>query len=183
MKSTQLLVVITIIFSFIILYTSIIALKKKNYNYLIEDIATYVFYVNFLIQQYILKFQVRFFIIVLVLITFIGNSLIGKCLNVYNTSKYYDRFLHALGSFSFSLFTYSILIKITAYTIYPKIYGSIFVVTIGISAGCIFEIYEFITDSISKSNNQHGLTDTNFDLISDVIGSLIAGIVSNLIIF
>jgi hypothetical protein len=81
MKSTQLLVFITIIFSLIILYTSIAALKKKNYNYLIEDIATYVFYVTFLLQQYILKFQVRFFIIVLVIITFIGNSLIGKCLN------------------------------------------------------------------------------------------------------
>ena len=53
--------------------------------------------------------------------------------------------------------------------------------TIGISLGCIYEIYEFILDSTTNSFNQHGLKDTNFDLISDVIGSLIAGIVSMLI--
>ena len=55
--------------------------------------------------------------------------------------------------------------------------------TIGISLGCIFEIYEFILDSNANSNNQHGLTGTNFDLISDVIGSIIAGIASILIFF
>lgn len=178
MNYNTLLVIMTIIFSLIMFYTIISAFKKKKYNYLIEDIVTYVFYVIFLIEQYILKFQVSAIIIFLVLITFIGNCLLGNCLNIYNTSKYYDRFLHALGSFSFSLFYYSILIKITSYTIYPKLYGSIFVVTIGISLGCIFEIYEFIADSNSKSNNQHGLADTNFDLISDVIGAIMAGIVS-----
>lgn len=183
MSYNQLLIVMTIIFSLIMLYTSIAALKRKKYNYLIEDIATYAFYISFLIEQYIMKFQVRAFIIVLVIISFIGNSLIGKCLNVYNTSKYYDRFLHAFGSFSFSLFNYSILSKITTYSIYPKIYGSIFAASIGISLGCIFEIYEFISDSTTKSYNQHGLTDTNFDLISDVIGSTIAGVISYLIVF
>jgi len=182
MNSTQLLVVLTAVFSLIMIYTSITALKRKKYNYLIEDIVTYAFYITFLIAQYIIKFQVRIFIIFLVLISFVGNSLIGKCLNVYNTSKHYDRFLHAFGVFSFSLFSYSILSKITAYSIYPKVYGCIFVSTIGISLGCMLEIYEFITDSITKSYNQHGLTDTNFDLISDVIGSVIAGIISYFIL-
>ena len=101
----------------------------------------------------------------------------------YNISKYYDRLLHAFGSFSFSLFFYSILDKITIPTIYSKFYISIFVTTIGISLGCIFEIYEFILDSTTNSNNQHGLTDTNYDLISDVIGSIAAGIASILIFF
>lgn len=123
------------------------------------------------------------FIVCIALITIIGNNLIGNCLNVYNRSKHYDRFLHALGSFSFSLFFYSILDKITVHTVYPKLYVSIFVATIGISLGCIFEIYEFILDSTTNSNNQHGLTDTNFDLISDVIGAIIAGIVSIFIFF
>ena len=110
-------------------------------------------------------------------------TIIGNYLKVYNTSKYYDRFLHALGSFSFSLFYYSILTKTTTLTIEPKFYISIFVASIGISLGCIYEIYEFISDSIIKSNNQHGLKDTNFDLISDVIGSIIAGIASISIFF
>ena len=183
MEYNNLLVIMTIIFSIVILFTGIAVFKKKKYNFLIENIITYISYLIFLIVQYKLKFHVMAFIILLVLITIIGNNLIGNCLNVYNRSKYYDRFLHAFGSFSFSLFFYSILDKIIIHTIYPKLYVSIFVTTIGISLGCIFEIYEFILDSTTNSNNQHGLTDTNFDLISDVIGAIIAGIVSMSIFF
>ena len=159
------------------------SIKKKNYSFFIEDIVTYALYLIFLFVQYKLNFHVIASIILLVLITITGHSLIGKYLNVYNNSKYYDRFLHAFGSLSFSLFVYSILSKNTMHTIYPKLYMSIFVATIGISLGCIFEIYEFILDSANNSKNQHGLKDTNFDLISDVIGSTIAGIVSMSIFF
>ena len=183
MGYNELLVIMTIIFSIVILFTSIAVFKKKKYNFLIENIITYIFYLIFLIVQYKLKFHVMAFIILLVLITIIGNNLIGNCLNVYNHSKYYDRFLHALGAFSFSLFNYSILTKTAMLTIHPKLYVSIFVASLGISQGCIYEIYEFILDSTTKSNNQHGLKDTNFDLISDVIGAIIAGVVSMSIFF
>jgi len=183
MEYNTLLMLMTIIFSIVILFTSITFFNKKKYDFLIENIVIYISYLIFLIIQYNLKFHVGIFIILLVLITITGNSLIGNYLNVYNTSKYYDRFLHALGAFSFSLFCYSILTKTTTLTIHPKFYVSIFVASIGISLGCIYEIYEFISDSTIKSNNQHGLKDTNFDLISDVIGSIIAGIVSMLIFF
>ena len=183
MEYNTLLLIMTIIFSIFILFTSIAFSNKKKYDFLIENIVTYISYLIFLITQHKLKFHVSIFIILLVLITFIGNSFIGNYLNVYNTSKHYDRFLHALGSFSFSLFCYSILTKTTTLTIQPKFYISIFVASIGISLGCIYEIYEFFSDSTIKSNNQHGLKDTNFDLISDVIGSILAGIVSILIFF
>lgn len=178
-----LLTFMTVLFSFITLFTSISLFKQKKYNLLAENIASYILYLIFLIIQYKLKFHVNAFIILLVLITITGNNLIGNCLNVYNHSKYYDRFLHAFGSFSFALFYYSILAKITVHTIYPKFYVSIFVAAIGISLGCIFEIYEFIMDSTTNSKNQHVLKDTNFDLISDIIGSAIAGIASLSILF
>ena len=183
MEYNKLLIFMTIIFSIVTLFTSIAVFNKKKYNFLIENLVTYISYLIFLVIQYNLKFHVSIFIILLVLITIIGNNLIGNYLNVYNSSKHYDRFLHALGSFSFSLFFYSILDKVTMLTIYPHFYVSIFVASIGISLGCIYEIYEFILDSTTKSNNQHGLKDTNFDLISDVIGSTIAGIVSISIFF
>ena len=109
-----------------------------------------------------------------------GNNFIGEYLNVYNTSKYFDRFLHAFGSLSFALYNYSILDKLSMHTITPKYYIPIFVAAIGISLGCIYEIYEFVLDSITNSKNQHGLKDTNFDLISDIIGSSIAGIIAGL---
>lgn len=183
MEYNTLLILMTIIFSIIILFTSIAFFNNKKYDFLIENIVIYISYLIFLIIQYKLKFHVSIFIILLVLITIIGNSLIGNYLNVYNTSKYYDRLLHALGAFSFSLFCYSILTKTTPLTIHPKLYIPVFVASMGISLGCIYEIYEFILDSAIKSNNQHGLKDTNFDLISDVIGSVIAGIASMSIFF
>lgn len=182
MEYHQLLVIMTAIFSFVTLFTSIGLLIKKKYRFFIENIVSYIFYLIFLILQYKLRFQINAFIIMLVLITFIGNNLVGQYLDLYNSSKYYDRFLHAFGSFSFSIFFYLILEKITIHMISPKFYNSILIAMIGISLGCIFEIYEFISDSTSTSNlkNQHGLKDTNFDLISDIIGSVIAGIISSL---
>lgn len=178
MGYNSLLILMTVIFSAIMLFISIAAIVKKRYTLLPEHIATYVFYIAFLISQYMLKFQVNLLIILLVLITLIGNSFIGKYLYVYNTSKHYDRFLHAFGAFSFSLFYYSILHKLFMPIVSSKFYIGVFVAAIGIALGCIFEIYEFIADSITTSKNQHGLKDTNFDMISNIIGSSIAGIAS-----
>lgn len=179
----ELLIVMTIIFTIAILFTCIGVLIKKKFKFFFVDIAIYIFYLIFLIVQYKLKVYISPFIILLILLTFVGNSLIGQYLNFYNSSKYYDRFLHAFGSFSFSLFFYSILDKFTIHSIHSKFYVSVFVATIGISLGCILEICEFILDATSNSNNQHGLRDTNFDLISNIIGSMIAGVVASLIFF
>ena len=178
MDYSKLLIIMTIIFSAIILFTCIGEFIKKKFNLMAEDIIIYILYLIFLAAQYILSFQIKPIIILLVITTFIGNSLIGNYFNIYNTSKYYDRYLHAFGSFSFSLFFYSIIYKLTMESISSKSYVAIFVTTIGISLGCIFEIYEFISDSTINSHNQHGLKDTNFDLISNIIGSTIAGIIS-----
>ena len=183
MGYNELLTLMTAIFCIVILFASIAVLIKKKYNFFFGNIASLIFYLVFLIAQYNLKFHVRAFIILLILITLIGHHLIGQYLNFYNRSKHYDRFLHTLGSFSFSLFFYSILDKITIPAIHSKPYVSIFVATIGISLGCIFEIGEFILDTINNSNNQKGLIDTNFDLISNIIGATIAGIVSTSILF
>lgn len=181
MEYNQLLMVITVIFSIIIFSICISIVIKKKYNLLTENIVNYIFYLSFLFTQYKLKIQVNAYIIMLILITIVGNNLIGIYLNLYNRSKHFDRFLHAFGSFSFSLFYYSILDKVSIHITSPKYYVAIFVATIGISLGCLYEIFEFILDSMTNSKNQHGLTDTNFDLISDVIGSIIAGIASFLI--
>ena len=42
--------------------------------------------------------------------------------------------------------------------------------------GVVFEIIEFTHDSLLKTKKQKGLIDTDFDLISDVIGAIIAGV-------
>jgi len=50
---------------------------------------------------------------------------------------------------------------------------------LGITLGTLFEIVEFAFDYFSKSSkNQHGLADTDVDMIFNVFGAVIAGIVS-----
>ncbi|WP_069997385.1 hypothetical protein [Cellulosilyticum sp. I15G10I2] len=183
MEYNKLLMLITIIFSLVILIIGIADFVKKKYSFFIENLVSYTLYLIFLAAQYKFEFYARPFIITLALITIIGNNLIGKYLNYYYRSKYYDRFLHAFGAFSYALFFYEILNETITPTIHSRLYVSIFVATIGISYGCVYEIYEFILDSISNSDNQHGLIDTNFDLISNIIGSIIAGIISVLVFF
>lgn len=181
MSYNHLIKVITIIFSVVICLICYGFIHKKQYKFLIETIVFYILYLIFLILQHRLNFSVKPFIIILILLTVIGNNFIGQYLNVYNRSKYYDRFLHAFGSFSFALFVYSVIYNIIVPPNYPWIYTSIFIANIGISLGCIVEIYEFFRDTTSHSKNQHGLRDTNFDLISNIIGGVLAGIISNFI--
>lgn len=171
---------LTIFFSIVTLSICIAVIVKKKQGMIAVNIISYVFYLIFLYLQYKLNFRVRIFIILLVLIAFIGNNYLGVYLDFYHRSKYYDRYLHVFGSFSFSLFFYSILDKIVAPAVSSKIYISIFIASIGIAFGCLFEIGEFIIDSKSKksSKHQHGLKDTDYDLISNVIGSAAAGIIS-----
>lgn len=183
MNYNKLLLVIVIIFSFITLFTSIKEVLNKKYNFFYENLVAYILFLFFLLAQYKLDFHIKLFIISLVLITFIGHNFIGQYLDWYHQSKYYDAFLHVLGSFSFSLFVYSILDKFTPHITYSKFYVSIFVITIGISLGCIFELGEFALDSITGSKHQHGLLDTNSDLLANLIGAIIAGIFSSYIFF
>ncbi|MHC1747192.1 MAG: hypothetical protein AB9856_02240 [Cellulosilyticaceae bacterium] len=183
MDYNKLLFFITIIFSFVTLFTSIKELLNKKYSFLCENLVTYILFLFFLLAQYKLVFHVKLFIISLVLITFIGHNFIGQYLDLYHRSKHYDAFLHALGSFSFSLFTYSIIDRLTSHIIYSKLYVSIFVIAIGISLGCVFELGEFALDFFTGSKHQHGLLDTNSDLLANLIGSIIAGIISSYIFF
>jgi hypothetical protein len=51
----------------------------------------------------------------------------------------------------------------------------VFVVALGALIGVVFELYEFTVDMIFKTKNQHGLIDTDVDLIFDIIGAILAG--------
>ncbi len=176
-------ITIFIIFTIIEFYSVIQFARKKIPALIKETILSYILFCVYLVIEYFLKIQVSDYILILVMISMLGHTFIGNCLNFYNSSKHYDRYLHIFGSFSFAIFSYSVIVSITHPNINSKIYSALFVVTLGISIGAIFEIIEFISDSLTKKNNQRGLKDTNFDLIADIIGSFIAGIFAYNIIF
>ena len=170
------LILTSLIYSVITIFICIGVIAKKKYNFLIDNIITYVTIISFLVLQYFYHFDINIFVLSLVLLTLFIHHFIGQYLNYYYKSKYFDRFLHILGSFSFSIFSYLILEKIASEKVYSKIYVFIIISAIGISLGSILEIYEFTLDSIKHSKNQKGQTDTNFDIISNIIGSIVAAI-------
>lgn len=110
-----------------------------------------------------------------------GHLILGNALYYYLRFRHFDRYQHALGTFSFTLFGSAwlqmFLFRYSVYTL-PKWFESVSVVTLGISLGCLFELYEFVIDSITHAGHQHGLKDTNIDLVADVAGAVCAGIIS-----
>jgi hypothetical protein len=106
----------------------------------------------------------------------VGHVLIGEFFDIYKTSKYFDRSLHAFGTFSFTLFGFSVITKTMHPSSSPKLFTILFIINLGISLGAVFEIIEFAVDTFFKTNSQSGLKDTNVDLIADIIGSIIAGL-------
>lgn len=175
------LIASTILFSIAMVFTSIIEAIRGKRNLAVFSMLSLALYFAFLYIQYILKLQVNTFTILFLLITLVGNYTVGYGFDLYNRSRHYDRYLHAFGSFSFALFFYSFLSQIFKYFSFqlrtPKIYTALFITAIGISVGCIVEITEFMLDLKTKKHRKHqrGLKDTNYDLISNVIGAVLAG--------
>ena len=167
--------IIFIVFTIIEVYIFAQLAKKKS-NLLNETLVSYFGFCLSLLINFLCKLSVPDYIFILIMITIFGHTYIGNFLNFYNRSKHFDRYQHAFGSFSFALFVYSFIDKSINPVINSKLYSAIFVVALGISMGVVFEIIEFTHDSLLKTKKQKGLKDTDFDLISDVVGAMIAGV-------
>ena len=115
---------------------------------------------------------------VFVLLNILGHTLGGDYLNLYNTSPHYDKILHIIGGFSFSLLAFSLIKKLIDLKLNSKPFIFILVVSLGIALGSLFEIAEFTEDFFLGMNNQKGLMDTNIDMIFNTLGAILAGIFS-----
>lgn len=153
--------------------------KQRMFGKAASDLLIWLIITSFLFYNYYFRINVPVFVIFCSIMTVIGHSLLGNYLNYYYKSKTYDRGLHMLGAFSFSLLTFSILNKAISPFQSDSFYASLFVITLGISIGSLFEILEFIHDCVSqKVKCQHGLADTDYDLIFNFVGSIIAGFIA-----
>lgn len=97
----------------------------------------------------------------------------GYVWNLFTRLAFYDEFAHGLTAFSLSL--------ALGFLLYGSVVASfrhhrpLFVVVIaslGISAGALWEIFEFAT------NMRSGLGDTIWDLIYDSLGAIAGGLVA-----
>lgn len=173
---TNLLLITVAQFYIIFNYT-----KQKRFGKATQGILFWLVIASLLLYEYNSGLNLSGLIVTCSILTIIGHSLVGNYLGYYHKSKTYDRGLHFFGSFSFSLLVFLILNNAVIPFYSNRFYVSLFVITLGISIGALFEILEFIHDSVSKKAAcQHGLADTNFDMIFNMLGALIAGVVAPL---
>lgn len=111
------------------------------------------------------------------------HTFIGYYKDRYTRSHKFDRYLHAYGCFAYALFLYSLLTRLIAAQVKPMLFEAIMVAFTGIAIGAIFELIEFLIDQKMPVKTQRGLIDTDVDLICDVIGSVLAGAASYIIVF
>lgn len=174
-----------IIFSVVEIFLIFKYIRQKKTGRLVENSIVSVIAILFVLFKKNLGIQIYDSLTVLWLITILGHTLVGEYFTIYRKSKTYDRYLHLVGSFVFSLLSYSILNSLIKPVPGSKVYAAILIATIGITLGVVFELMEFALDTIGKrekyKKSQHGLADTDYDMIFNVIGSVAAAIVSPVI--
>lgn len=121
--------------------------------------------------------ELKNYIRVFVMTVIASDSFLGLYFDLYATSMIFDKIQHVFGSYAFSLFVYNLICQLTQPTI-NRTFRFIFIISLGLSVGALYEIGEFAGDQLAKPKvaSQPSLLDTDFDLIADAIGSLLAAV-------
>ena len=149
--------------------------KKNEKKLVLQVIFPPALYLIFLLVLFLSKTEFPYLVLILYLITIFAHTFIGYYLNMYNRSKTFDRYLHGFGTFSTSLLMYLTLTKLTA----PGgsvFFQAVFVASLGIALSMVYEVVEFLHDTKSNKKMQRGLRDTDFDMIANIIGGILAAV-------
>lgn len=152
--------------------------KQNEMDYLYEIIAIIVLLLlgTFLEIKY--DFYINNYIRLIIMLTLILHTSVGDYLKLYTTSVIFDKFLHVLGTYAFTLLIYSVFVKLTKTKGPVRIYDFVFIVVLGMALGQCFELLEFSIDIFLKPSNpaQESLIDTDIDLIANTIGAFLAAV-------
>lgn len=166
---------LTIFFSIIVFLIEIGFIYQQKYLSMFALIAIYLCYLLFLYWENKHYFKVNNFTKTLFMTTIILHALLGEYCSLYLNTFWFDKALHVFGTFTFSLFFYSIIDSTAIFVSKSKIFIFILIVSIGITTSVILESIEFVFDIIFNTENQHGLVDTNLDILCNILGSVLAG--------
>jgi uncharacterized membrane protein YjdF len=117
----------------------------------------------------------RPYITIFVILTILGNNLGGEYFGFYYKSHTYDKLLHIIGAYAFSLFFYTIVSQFFPASSLNKWREFVFIILIGATVGMAFELMEFIADAVFRPDipNQSDLLDTDLDMVNDLVGAVI----------
>lgn len=175
------MLIVFLAFSAVVLYAAGALHKKGGKQPAKACIASYVSFTLIFLAVWIFSFSVPAYILLLAMLAVLISCLFGYYFNWYNRSIVFDRYLHAYGSFSFALLAFS-MVQSLFETGGSRAFQTLFVVTLGMAIGAVFELVEAAIDAKKHKKGQpgpdaqRGLADTDFDLIGNCIGSLAAGV-------
>lgn len=170
-----------IIFYIVQLFTIAGMLFYKKIIYVPDASFNLLLYTVILILEKKKWIQFKNSIRILLIATIFTHNLIGELIGLYDNPVsflYFDKVFHLFGTFSISLFAFSLVNCIERFPLITRFQYFIFVLILGMSIGAIFELIEFLLDVILKVKNQRDLVDTNLDMLFDLAGSVFAGLVA-----
>lgn len=153
------------------------ALYFQNWNTLFITILTLILTLipNIVKERYNINFPIGFHFTIIFLIY--AAIFLGEVTNFYDKFWWWDIAMHAISAISLGLIVFMFLLflyqgkKLKA----KPITISILTFSIALSLGALWEIFEFLMDSIFGTNMlKSGLLDTMGDLIVGSIGALTA---------
>lgn len=105
-----------------------------------------------------------------------AHVLFGMFLGLYEVSVIYDKFMHLVGSAAVATLVYTTLQAHTERqpVQLPMPIQMLLVFCATLSAGTLWEVFEFSVDQTGLFYAQRGLSDTMMDLIADGIGAALA---------
>lgn len=145
--------------------------KKQNAK---AALSAYLSYTVVFLAIWIFMLTVPSYLLLLTMLVVLLACFFGDYLEYYTQSKTFDRYLHVFGSFSFALFTYGVLDDLVEVG-GSKTFLALCVFLIGNTLGALFELIEAHHDTKNKVKSQKGLKDTDMDMLSNLIGSVLAG--------
>ncbi|GGA24888.1 hypothetical protein GCM10011384_12560 [Psychrobacillus lasiicapitis] len=163
---------------FILIQTACIVglIITDNYDYMRMSISNLLFWLVYIFLEFKLKWSIPLYIRIAVTISIISNDVLGELINLYVTSFLFDRIQHIFGTYSLTLWSFFIIQQFVQMKFIQKKLIIIFFITLSTTLGTFYEIFEFLQDELFKPviKNQTSLLDTDLDLISDVVGGIIA---------
>lgn len=159
-------------------------LARQKEPVLIKNvIPAYLLFTAYVLIAHFTRLRVPDVVMIIAMASLFVHTFLGYYLRLYGRTKTFDRGCHAFGCFAYSMLAYFTLTALFSEAIPPALAG-IIIASLGITLGVFVEIIEFVFDLRKhiEIKLQRGLRDTNFDLLSDVIGSALAGVFAGLVL-
>ena len=149
--------------------------RQGHFDYIRSVMVTTCLWVVYTFVEARYGLYMNNYVRVLIVISLLSDAFFGYYLDLYATSSIMDKILHVFGTYAFSLLAYVLVIQLLNNPV-KKSFKFILVLCLGLSIGAVYEILEFLTDTICHPVlvSQPSLLDTDLDLIGDILGAVLA---------